>query len=470
MALSYFDHPPLHQWIAHGFVALFGESHAARLPFWALWVAANAPLYGLTRRLFGVDAALWALFAFNASAYFLVLPDGYLVPDAPLLPLAAAAVWAIVEATFPPGRSRRAEVWLWLAAGLALGLAGLAKYSAIFVPLGLAAFFLSEPDHRRWFARWEPFAAAALALLVFSPALIWNAENDWVSFAFQSARAASSPGVGLSTATTILETALEQVGLVSPWIFVPTVIGLARAARPGAEPGERLLLWFAAPTLTVFLLLPLTGQRPIPHWFNCGWLFAFPLAGRWLSRLEPRPLALWARASAALAVLTVALYLPLMALGPARLLPFLGPRSRDPTAGGYDWPDLKATRSWRGDGTGPPAFAVVDHWRVGGKVGVALGPGIPVCAFTDDPRGFAFACDPKAYLGRDALIVLEENEEGGELPKLAAFFDRLGPIEWVQIGRLGVAERRLAVVTAHDLTRPYPMPYGPARQALTLAR
>ena len=107
LALSYFDHPPLHQWIVHGFSRVFGEGHALRLPFWALIVATNLPLYGLTRRLFGGEAALWTLFAFNASAYFLVLPDGFILPDAPLLPLIAAAVWAIVEATFPSSPAPR---------------------------------------------------------------------------------------------------------------------------------------------------------------------------------------------------------------------------------------------------------------------------------------------------------------------------------------------------------------------------
>ena len=48
-------------------------------------VAINWPLFGLTRRLFGVEAALWALFAFNATPYFLVLPDGFIMPDTPLL-------------------------------------------------------------------------------------------------------------------------------------------------------------------------------------------------------------------------------------------------------------------------------------------------------------------------------------------------------------------------------------------------
>ena len=71
--LSYFDHPPLHQWIVHGFSALFGEGWWLCIPFLAMAEAINLPLYGLTRRLFGRDAALWALFGFNATAYFVGL-------------------------------------------------------------------------------------------------------------------------------------------------------------------------------------------------------------------------------------------------------------------------------------------------------------------------------------------------------------------------------------------------------------
>src|SRR5271155_6101425 len=126
LALSYFDHPPLHQWILHGFVALFGESRWARAPFWLMIVAINWPLFGLTRRLFGVEAALWALFAFNATPYFLVLPDGFIMPDTPLLLFLAVAGWAIAEILYAPPDDKP-TLRLWVIAGLALGCAGLAK-------------------------------------------------------------------------------------------------------------------------------------------------------------------------------------------------------------------------------------------------------------------------------------------------------------------------------------------------------
>jgi hypothetical protein len=100
LALSYFDHPPLHQWIVHGFATLFGEAWWVRAPFQLMAVAINVPLYGVTRRLFGVNAALWALFAFNTVPYFMAWPDGMIVPDMPLFLCLTAAIWAIAEILF----------------------------------------------------------------------------------------------------------------------------------------------------------------------------------------------------------------------------------------------------------------------------------------------------------------------------------------------------------------------------------
>ncbi len=196
--LSYFDHPPLHQWIVHGFSALFGEGWWLCIPFLVMAEAINLPLYGLTRRLFGGDAALWALFGFNATAYFAVWPDGLILPDVPLFLFLTLGVWAVAEILFGPARKPGAVWGLWLAAGAAFGLAGLSKYAAIFVPVGLFGFLAFSPRHRHWFSRPQPYLAAALALAIFSPALIWNYQNDWVSFAFQSGRTASGAALSAS--------------------------------------------------------------------------------------------------------------------------------------------------------------------------------------------------------------------------------------------------------------------------------
>jgi hypothetical protein len=457
LALSYFDHPPLHQWILHGWVALFGETHGARAPFLAMNIATTGALFGLTRRLFGRDAALWAIFAFNATPYFLVLPDGFITPDAPLLLFLVLAAWGIAEILYrPAGRDWRP----WLAAGLAFGAAGLAKYTAILAPIGLFGFFVFSPRHRHWLADPRPYLGAALALLLFSPAVIWNAENHWVSFAFQSSRAATGLDLQGRAWEAIAAGLGAQVALLSPWIGAPMLAGLAGATRTDADGGARLLLWLAAPPLLLFALLPLIGQRAIPHWFNSGWIFAFPLAGAWLAARGEQATRIWSRACAGLAVLTAALYLPAVIVGPARLLAFAPSGARDPTRFSYDWRNLDAAAA---RDIKASDFVVVDNWRVGGRIGVALGPKIPICAFTSDPRGFAFRCDPSEYLGRDALIVTPADDSAA-LNRLSAYFESVDPARYIRVGRGDGAERRLSLVRAHVLVRPYPLPYGPAKR------
>jgi len=461
LALSYFDHPPLHQWTLHGFTAVFGEGWWVRTPFLLMAVAINAPLYGLTRRLFGPNAALWALFSFNAAAYFVVWPDGLILPDTPLFLFLVAAIWAVAEILFGPPRSEASISALWLAAGLAFGFAGLSKYSAVFAPLSLFGFLVFSPRHRHWLWRPQPYLGAALALAIFAPALVWNYQNHWASFAFQSGRAAKGLTFDAPAFEAFGQTIGAQIALLSPWIGAPLVIALADAARSrDANSASRFLLWLAMMPLLFFLLMPFFGKLAIPHWFNTSWLFGFPLLGQWLSERSARWLRAWAGVSAVLAAAIFTVYVAYVTVGPAWLLTNLGARLRDPAAWSYNWRGLEAAAVWRASSPALPAFVAVDNWRAGGKAGVALGPEVPVCAFSQDPREFAFVCDTGALVGQDALIVtLKENTERS-LRTLAPYFKRLGPSQEIAAGRGEGAERILTLTRGYALLRPYPSPYA----------
>src|SRR5271166_6658749 len=130
LSLSYFDHPPLHQWIAHFAGRALGEGFGARLPFIALFAVTGWIFYRLTLDLFGARAALIALFAFNVTPFFFALAGTWIVPDGPLLFGLCVAVWALARLFFAEAPDS-ASIWrLWLAVGLGFGLAGLSKYSA----------------------------------------------------------------------------------------------------------------------------------------------------------------------------------------------------------------------------------------------------------------------------------------------------------------------------------------------------
>jgi 4-amino-4-deoxy-L-arabinose transferase-like glycosyltransferase len=448
LALSYFDHPPLHQWILHAFARAFGEGHVDRLPFLALNLLTSFALFGLARRLFSTAAGWWTVFAFNACLYFLVLPDGYIMPDQPLLAFLALGAWAIAEILYgPPGR----EGLLWAAAGLSLGLAGLSKYSAVFAPIGLIGFFSTSPAHRRWLSDLRPYLGAALGLACFSPALIWNAEHGWVSFAFQSGRAAERLTLDGKALRDIALTLWAQIGAMTPWIAWPLFAGLFRARRGDASSPERFLLWLAGPPLLFFALMPLLGQHPISHWFNSGWLFAFPLAGAWLADRSPVFRKRFAGITAALAIVGIAVYVIAVNLGPAD---FLG--LPDPTRHNYDWPAAPLREAYARAGA---RFALIENWRVGGRLGVALGPEAPICAMGPGPQGYAFTCDASLYRGQNALIA-RASDDAPQADE-AKFFESAAPIGELPIGRRSGHARLLKLKVGRNLEAPPPLPYGP---------
>jgi len=451
--LSYFDHPPMHQWIAHFTALVFGEGPATRLPFVALFAATGWLMYALTRRLFDARAGLMALFGLNVSPFFLVSAGEWIVPDGPLLFALAGAALALAKLFFDAPNPRRA--WgLWLTIGIWLGLAGLSKYSAALFVVGLVAFVALSPRQRHWFAHPAPYLAGLVALAMVAPVFVWNARHGWVSLAFQGERGAVTGGWRPAQVATIL---LGEILYLTPWIFIPLAGGLVAAARKaGRDEKSLFLLCLAAPPILVFTLTPLWGPRGLPHWAMPGWFFAFPLMGAWLGQpwAERWRLKRWAIGVAGLTAALALLFVSQATTGwIARLLPF-AVKAGDPTLETLDWTDLRSAPALQG-----PAFVVAIKWMEAGKIALALGPQTPVFVFSDDPRGMAFLDDSARFVGQDGVIVVTERHLEPTLAQLRPYFQSFDPPQSFSLRRAGSDEIPLALVVAHGLTRAFPVPY-----------
>jgi 4-amino-4-deoxy-L-arabinose transferase-like glycosyltransferase len=282
---SFFDHPPLSFWIAGAMRTLFGDGISPlllRLPFLLMFTGSTWALFALTRRLYGQQAGLWAAALFNLAPFFFASAGSWVVPDGPLTLFLLLGTLFLVRALFdPPELSGH---WSdWLAAGLCFGLALLSKYQAVLVLFGAFIYVLAS-GKRAWLTRPQPYAAAAVALLLASPVLWWNATNGWISFGFQVGRGTSTYGFGGARLLQLL--AGESVYL-QPWIAVGLVVALVSVWRRGGE--WRLLPVLALPPILVFNLIPLIGPAGLPHWSMAGWLFLFPALGDVLARARAFP-------------------------------------------------------------------------------------------------------------------------------------------------------------------------------------
>ena len=229
----------------------------------------------IARSLYGVRPAVWAVLALNLSMFFTVSAGGWVVPDGVLIFCLLAAVHTLLPVLLTGTEPPPSPWHAWLLAGLWFGLAGLSKYNAILVALGLIGFIMGSPRHRRRLAHPAPYLGASLAFAILAPVLIWNARHGWISFTFQTSRGVPQAALYPIQLLTMMG---GEAALLSPWVAVPIVAAVAAAVTRPRNEADRLLLWLSLPTILVGVLANLIVSTWIfadaPHWRLAGCLGA----------------------------------------------------------------------------------------------------------------------------------------------------------------------------------------------------
>lgn len=478
--LSWFDHPPMTFWWVGAMrwlaAPLFGPDVPAvvtRLPFVAAFTVTSWALFDLTRRLYGARAGLWALVALTLAPFFMVSAGSWMVPDGPLvlgLALAARQLAILLFEAPEPARARR----LWLGLGLALGFAGLSKYHAVLFAVAAFAFVVATP-HRRLLASPWPWLAVVVALVTVSPVVIWNAANDWVSFAFQAGRrGGGGPSwIGFGRAL------VGQIGYLAPWTALAALVATASALKSEArrDGPAAFLVALAVLPIVIFTAVPLFGGDSLPHWQMPGWLFLMPLLGRWIARAEetgPAAVPLWAGRFATLSAVLLAL--AALTVGALRLAPpspetVARFRLEKPLAEATSWTGLAQALEARGllspDADGRAPIVVAFRWIEAARLGEVLGSRAIVSVFDDDPRGFAFLADPAAFAGRDVVLIGRPETFARGIAENAPRFARIDAEPPIRVGLGGRPLVEIDVAVGRSLATPPVLPYpkrgAPAR-------
>lgn len=454
--LSYFDHPPLNYWIAHAFIPLLGDGRELRLPFIALFAATNWTLYLLTRHLFDAAAGVWAVLALNLSMFF-AAAGGWILPDGPLmLSLVAAGYW-LARGLFP-GEILRSPWLTWCGTGFWIGLAGLSKYHALLFVGGLLLYLFSTPGRRKILLHPAPWVGAVVAMAMVAPVLVWNAEHHWVSFLYQGGRA--DPYGGFPKIGQFLANLGGQLLWMAPWVFVPMIVATYCALRLGRTSDRSwFCLCLGGPTILLFTLVPLWGDRGLPHWQMPGWLMLFPLLGDHLAReaamrSRPRTWAIWS--SVALAVVSV-LIVGDVTTGYARLLFPTAFVKGDPTLESLEWTPLRDELRRRHLLDNEGLFVISASPIDIGKIDQALDDSVPMLVYGESKQ-YAFRYDPKTLIGHDALILGSRNMSGIAL-RLAPYFQWVEVLPSFAFGRSGMDEVKVRILYGHVFNKPWQSPY-----------
>ncbi|MBI3992948.1 MAG: glycosyltransferase family 39 protein [Candidatus Lambdaproteobacteria bacterium] len=335
LAPGYYTHPPMTAWVIALVTAVLGTSKLTlRLTSLLLHLGTLLLVYRMA-----LDATRSRRIAFTAATLYAVMPVSVLLgtlitTDCSLIFFWTAASYATKLALVDGRRG----AWWW--AGAAAGGALLTKFfSLLFFP-GVFLFVVLGARYRRVLLDWRPYAAFALALLLFSPFIYWNATHHWYTFQFNLVARNRNEGFSLLKPVVYLagqaiaaSPVLLPLLLAALWRYVP---GSLRTSAPAAadEParqqadGLRFYGTVADTPMAVFLLQSFMVEVGA-HWIAVIYPLGAVLIAAWLHQVgTPQAAerivharAYWAGlAGAALVGLPIAALMLFPTLLPARYL------------------------------------------------------------------------------------------------------------------------------------------------------
>lgn len=307
-ALSHFDHPPMVGLFiqAFSFDLLWNNEFFLRLSSVVLGGVNTFIIYSIGRIVKNPLTGLYAALLYNASVYCFVIAGIFILPDTPQLFFWLLSLYLLIISLPAKPVGKKQGRWLLLAA-TTIGLAMLSKYTSVFLWLGAGLYILFY--NRAWLRRAELYAGVLISLVIFIPVIVWNFQNDFISFTFQSERVGFF-GSGLRLDYFFTEL-FGQIGYNNPVNFVLIVLALIAILRKAsfmAAAPMRLLLLTSLPLIGLFLFFALF-RRTLPHWTGPAYLGLIVVAAAWLADIAARrkkiPRSIIASVGLLLVVLTV---------------------------------------------------------------------------------------------------------------------------------------------------------------------
>jgi 4-amino-4-deoxy-L-arabinose transferase-like glycosyltransferase len=260
LAGGYYDHPPAVAYVIRAGTMILGDTElGVRLASILLALPMSFAVFRTAAILFGgLRVAATATILLNVTMMAAV---GTLIvtPDAPLL-VASSFVLFFLAKVLETGRG----AW-WLAVGAAVGVALLSKYTALFFGPAILIWLVAVPKLRRWLMSPWPYLGALVALAVFAPVILWNADHQWVSFLKQMLGRAKIENFRPAFLGELIPT---QFAFATPLVFILGAMGLhALIWRDAGAFASRMLINTMFWTIVAYFIWHALHARVEANWF-----------------------------------------------------------------------------------------------------------------------------------------------------------------------------------------------------------
>ncbi len=269
LAWGHFSKPPLVGWLIYLATEIGGDTtFALRAPSVLSHAIVAWFVFLIGRRLFDGQTGFWAAAGYTVAPG--VTASAMIMSTDPVL----MAGWAV--ALYAWIRAAEGDGWhWWVMLGAALGLAMLAKYTAIAFAGGALAYGLFAPRGRDWPG---VAIAAAVAVAVMLPNLMWQVAHDFATIGHVAEDAAPAKAYN---PLKFFEFLGAQFGVIGPVWFIAILAALTTFGGWRGDWRMRMLGWQTFPLLLAMMGLALM-TRAHPNWAAPAYVAGSVLATHWL--------------------------------------------------------------------------------------------------------------------------------------------------------------------------------------------
>lgn len=302
---GYYSKPPMIAWVISLATSIFGDSSLVLKSISILIYPLTATvIYLSTKTLFNERTALYAGVLFFTTPA-VSLSSMIISTDVVLL-----LFWALTLYMFILALKYDLLIY-WILAGIFGGLGLLSKYTMILFVISALLYLFFSQTHKKILTNKKFYLTLILALLIFIPNLIWNYQNEFISFVHLEE--ISQVKKELFHPNKLLEFLGGQFGVFGPISFALLLYVFATIKRDIKDDNTMLLFWFTAVFLSVISLQAFLA-RAFANWAAPTYVAGSILVAHFLVKQNKVKLFRWAIALNIVLMILIYHHEPIMKL------------------------------------------------------------------------------------------------------------------------------------------------------------
>lgn len=282
---NYFDHPPMVGLLIKltTLDLLLHSDFFIRLGPIVLAAINTYLLYLIAKKVKDENSGLIAAILYSTSIYSSIIAGLFIMPDSPQLFFWILSIYLLVEIVSDK-ESKLPKKHALLLFGLMVGLCTMSKVHGVFLWVGYGLYILIYD--RKTLANPFLYLAFLITVLVVSPILFWNIDNDFITYNFHSERVAITNKINIDSFIREFFGGILYNNPLNYFLIISSLVACWKGKILIEKKHIRLLVLLSLPLIGTLLFVSFFKDT-LPHWSGPAFTSLIILSACYLSNAKP---------------------------------------------------------------------------------------------------------------------------------------------------------------------------------------